>query len=196
MGYILLGVLGFIAGYGFELASAKRVAQLKPVLAVAVAGLLTYSTVMVGMDSGRFWLPAWLQVVGGIILPVSLLLLLFSMFLELPFVATYRSRTGSPRLVTTGTYALVRHPTEAWYVLMLGSLLLLTRSELLLVALPVWVLLDVIWVVLQERLHLTRVFPEYAAYQRTTPMLIPNRRSIPAFIRSLRSIRRQIAQGG
>ena len=194
--YVLLGVLGFIAGYGFELASAKRVALLKPVLAVAVAGLLTYSTVMVGLDSGRFWLPAWLQAVGGVILPVSVLLLLFSMFLELPFAATYQGRTDSPKLVTTGTYALVRHPTVPWYVLMLGSLLLLTRSELLLVALPVWVLLDVVWVVLQERLHLTRAFPEYATYQRTTPMLIPNRRSVSAFVRSLQSARRQIAQGG
>ena len=141
MDYVLLGVLGFIVGYGFELASAKRVTRLKPVLAIAVAGLLTYSTVMVSLDSGRFWLPVWLQAVGGIILPVSLLLLLFSMFLELPFAATYQGRTDIPRLVTTGTYALVRHPTVPWYVLMLGSLLLLTRSELLLVALPVWVLL-------------------------------------------------------
>ncbi len=196
MGYILLGVLGFIGGYGFELASAKGAARLKPVLAIAVAGLLTYSTVMVGLDSERFSLPAWLQVVGGGLFAVSLLLLLFSLFLELPFSATYQGHTDRPRLVTTGTYALVRHPTVPWYVLMLGSLLLLTRSELLLVALPVWVLLDVVWAVLQERLHLTRVFPEYATYQRTTPMLIPNRRSVPAFIKSLRSVRRQIAQGG
>ena len=194
--YILLGILGFIAGYGFGLASSKGTTRLKPVLAIAVAGLLTYSTVIVSLDSGRFWLPAWLQAVGGVLLAVSLLLLLFSMFLELPFAATYRGHTARPELVTTGTYALVRHPTVPWYVLVLGSLLLLTRSELLLVALPVWVLLDVVWVVLQERLHLTRVFPEYATYQRTTPMLIPNRRSIPAFIRSLRSVRRQIAQGG
>ena len=47
MGYILLGVLGFIGGYGFELVSAKGTARLKPVLAIAVAGLLIYSTVMV-----------------------------------------------------------------------------------------------------------------------------------------------------
>ena len=191
-----MGVLGFIAGYGFELANAKGTARLQPALAIAVAGLLTYSTVMVGLDSERFWLPAWLQVVGWVLFPISVFLLVFSLFLELPFSATYRAHTDGPKLVTTGTYALVRHPTVPWYVLMLGSLLLLTRSELLLVALPVWVLLDVMWVVLQERLHLTKVFPEYVTYQRTTPMLIPNRRSVPAFIRSLRSERRQMAQGG
>ena len=196
MGYILLGVLGFIGGYGFELVSAKGTARLKPVLAIAVAGLLIYSTVMVSLDSSRFWLPAWLQVVGWVLFPISVFLLIFSLFLELPFSATYRAHTDRPKLVTTGTYALVRHPTVPWYVLVLTSLLLITRSQLLLAALPVWVLLDVGWVVLQERLHLTRVFPEYATYQRTTPMLIPNRRSVPAFIRSLRGERRQMAQGG
>ncbi len=197
MGYILLGVLGFVAGYGFELASVKGKASLKPLLAAAAAGLLTYSTVMVCLQSERFWLPPWLQALGWVLLPISASLLVYSLFLELPFSSTYRYRKGGlrPRLVTTGTYALVRHPSVPWYVLGLAALLLVTRSQLLLVALPLWVFLDVAWVVLQERVLLSRVFSEYGSYRQTTPMLIPTFRSVAECLRTLRSPSGQTIQG-
>ncbi len=165
-------------------------------MGVAAMGLLTYATVMVSVESERFWRPAWLQAVGWVLLPMAVLLLVYSLFLELPFRSTYRGRDARQQLVTTGTYALVRHPTVPWYVLGLGALVLVTRSRLLLLASPVWVLLDVAWVVLQERVVLKRVFPEYASYQRTTPMLIPNRRSVLECLRSLRDERRQTVRGG
>ena len=165
-------------------------------MGVAAMGLLTYATVMVSVESERFWLPAWLQAVGWVLLPMAVLLLVYSLFLELPFRSTYRGRDARQQFVTTGTYALVRHPTVPWYVLGLGALVLVTRSRLLLLASPVWVLLDVAWVVLQERVVLKRVFPEYASYQRTTPMLIPNCRSVLECLRSLRDERRQTVRGG
>lgn len=193
--YILLGILGFGTGYSFELASLKRVAAVKPLLGAAAAILLSYSMVMVCLDSARFWLPEWLQAIGWLLLPASAFLLLYSLFLELPFSSTYRAQGAGPRLVTTGTYALVRHPTVPWYALVLLSLLLVTRSELLLLALPIWVFLDIAWVVLQERLLLGRVFPEYEEYRRTTPMLVPNRRSMLACLRSLRTQGRRVVQG-
>ena len=125
---------------------------------------------------------------GWSLLPVSGLLLAYSLFLELPFSQTYRSAGTGSSLVTTGTYALVRHPTVPWYALVLLSLLLVFRSELLLVAIPIWLALDIIWVFFQERLLLRGVFPEYASYRRTTPMLIPTRRSLKACLQSLRQV--------
>ncbi len=195
VGYILVGVLGFVAGYFFELASLKRVAIAKPLLGIAAASLLAYSTVMVSLDSERFWLPGWLQVAGWLLLPVSTFLLVYSLLLELPFLSTYRVQDRGPHLVTRGTYALVRHPTVPWYVLLLLSLLLVSRAELLLLAFPIWVSLDVAWIVLQERLLLDRVFPEYGAYRRSTPMLIPNRRSVVACLKSLRAEGERAVQG-
>ena len=186
MTYILLGTLGFIAGYSFELASAKHAIALRPILGIAVASLLAYSTVMVCMDSQRFWLPDWLQGLGWTLLPMASFLLVYSLFLELPFSGTYGTQGSGRQLVTTGTYALMRHPTVPWYALVLLSLLLASRSTLLLVALPLWVSLDVAWIVLQERLLLDKEFPEYPDYRLTTPMLIPNRRSLAACLKSLR----------
>ena len=154
-------------------------------MGVVAGGLLAYSTLMVCLDTERFWLPVWTQGVGWFLLPVSTLLLAYSLFLELPFSRTYYSTGHSPVLITTGTYALVRPPTVPWYALVLFSLLLVSRSQLLLLAIPIWLTLDILWVVLQERFLLSRVFPEYASYRRTTPMLIPTRRSLKACYQSI-----------
>ena len=83
---------------------------------------------------------------------------------------------------------LVRHPTVLWYGLLLLSLLLLTRSQFLLMATPLWLALDVLWVVLQERISLPGAFPEYQEYRRVTPMLVPNTRSLRACFASFRML--------
>jgi hypothetical protein len=42
-------------------------------------------------------------------------------------------------------------------------------------------------VVIQERFFFGKMFEDYDGYKRETPMLIPSRRSIRAFIDSLRN---------
>jgi len=194
--YVLLGVLGFLAGYLFELASVRGHTRAKPLLAILAGGLLVYATVGVSLHPERFWLPPWLQGVGwGLLLPTSLLLAC-SLFVELPFRRTYLAPGPGPHLVTRGSYALVRHPSVLGYGLWLLGLLLVARTTPLLVALPLWLSLDVLWAVLQERLVLCRTFPGYPDYQRTTPMLLPNRRSLGIWLRDLQDTLKRRPQGG
>ncbi|MFC1935574.1 hypothetical protein ACFLX9_02260 [Chloroflexota bacterium] len=187
MVYILLGGLGFLIGYSLELLPVQKLPGAKPLLGTAAAGLLAFSLGMVSLHGGRLWLPAWLSALGGGLLSLASLLLVYSLFLELPLRVTYIGTGPGPRLVTRGTYALVRHPTVLWYGLLLLSTLLLTRSHLLLIGLPVWLALDILWAVLQERVSLPQTFPHYQHYQQVTPMLIPNLRSLRACLVSLRS---------
>jgi len=87
-------------------------------------------------------------------------------------------------LIKTGTYALVRHPGVIWYVLFLIALLLISRSRLLLIALPIWVFMDVLYVFIQEKFYFPHMFPGYGEYKKETPMLIPNRKSFSSFLAS------------
>ncbi len=185
--FVGLGGLGFLVGYAFELTSTKGIRALKPVLWLMCVSLLGYSLTQVCLRSERFWAPGWLAGLGWGLVLVAVLLLIYSLFVEIPLRHTYLAPGPSLHLVQSGTYALVRHPSVLWYGLLLFSLLLVSRSYLLALALPLWVLLDILWVVLQER-RLRRVFPDYAGYQRTTPMLIPNRQSLRACLRSLRPL--------
>lgn len=187
--YVLLGGLGFLIGYSLELAPVQRLPGAKPFLGAAAGGLLASSLGMVSLHGGRLSLPAWFSVLGGVLLPLASFLLVYSLFLELPFRRTYMAPGQGPRLVTTGTYALVRHPTVLWYGLLLMSLLLLTRSLTLLMALPLWLGLDILWVILQEQSSLPRTFPHYWRYKQVTPMLIPNHQSLRVCLATLRTPR-------
>lgn len=186
MAYVWLGALGFLPGYLFELAGLRPIPLARPILWLVAFGLLTYSLAMVSSSSEQFWLPGWLSGLGWALVPLTALLLIYSMFLEIPFRRVYLARSPGPALVRTGTYALVRHPTVLWFALLLLSLLLATRSQLLLLTLPLWTALDIGWVALQEKVSLRRAFPDYINYQRTTPMLLPKRQSIAACLRSFR----------
>jgi len=123
---------------------------------------------------------------GWPLLIISACLLVYSIFLEIPFKQTYAMNGVGDKLVKTGTYALVRHPGVLWFGLFLTALIVVSRSKLLLIAAPLWFLLDVSWVWIQERLYFNQMFPGYEQYRRETPMLIPTRESITRCMKTLR----------
>jgi protein-S-isoprenylcysteine O-methyltransferase Ste14 len=75
--------------------------------------------------------------VGWPLLLVSVCLLVYSLFFEIPFQQTYVDARVGDELVKTGTYALVRHPGALWFALLPVSLSLVSRARLLLIAAPV-----------------------------------------------------------
>jgi protein-S-isoprenylcysteine O-methyltransferase Ste14 len=196
LAYIIIGVLGFLVAPLFEVASMKRVPGAKQCVGVFAAGLVTCAMVMACIKSGRLELPLWLTSLGWVLLLMSLLLVAYSFFINLPLRQTYIASGVGDRLVKTGTYALVRHPGVLWYALLLLSLILVSKAKLLLVASPVWLLMDILYVFVQEKFLFTKMFAGYDDYRRETPMLIPNRKSIAACIRTLRPPRAYVEVQG
>ncbi len=175
---VAAGVLSFLIAYLFDWAALAGIRGLKQAIGVVVVALHGYALYSAGWGAARFYLPAPFLWTGWVLLPASLLLLVYSFFIEIPFTKTY-ARTGSgDYLVTTGSYALVRHPGVVWYSLFLLSLFFVTGSMTLVVAGPIWLVMDVIYVYIQERFFFDDMFPKYRAYRKQTPMLFPNRRSI------------------
>ncbi len=184
--YIVLGSLGFLTIHLLDIVSMKRIPGIKPLALLVGNGLLVFSIIMVCLAPDKLSLPVWSTWLGWGLLPVFLFMLIYSLFINLPFGKTYVATGVGGRLVTSGLYALVRHPWMHWLILFLLALILVSRSSLLLIALPIWVLLDILLVAIQDRFFLGRMFAGYDNYRRQTPMLIPNRRSISAFINSLK----------
>ncbi len=185
MFYILLGTVGFATIHLFDVVSLKKWPLLKPLTWFVGSSVLLYSIVQLFLDEARISLPLWLSWIGWALLICSLTMLIWSLFINLPFRKTYVESGVGDRLVTTGLYALVRHPGVHWFSLAMIALVLITRSVLMLAALPVFVAVDIVLVVVQDKFVFTRMFRGYGRYQQETPMLIPNRRSIKAFINSL-----------
>ncbi len=182
MFYIVLGAAGFLVIHLLDLVAIKKLPLAKPATWGLGSALLVYATVGACLSEDTLSLPAWSTWLGWGLLAASLILLIHALFINLPFGKTYVNTGVGDRLVTTGLYALVRHPWLPSFALVLLSLLLVSRSSLLLVAAPIWLVLDVVLVVIQDRYVFGRMFPGYREYRQRTPMLLPNRKSIKAFI--------------
>lgn len=182
---LLAGVLGFCVAPLLDWVSLKRIRYVKPGIILLVIVLQTYALYAVSLGVERFDLPRAVSGLGWFLLPISLLLLFYSLFIEIPFVNTYAQPGVGDKLVTTGTYSLTRHPGVIWYGLFLVALLLVTRSQILVIAAPIWFLMDILWVLLQDKYFFVLMFKDYRQYQKETPMLIPNRLSIQRCFKTL-----------
>ncbi len=186
MTYIALGILGFLIIHLFDFVSLKRIPLAKPLTWGVGSGLLGYGMVMVSLTGDRLPLPTWSIWLGWLLLIISLLLLIYSLFIKLPFHKTYVTTGIGDKLITTALYALVRHPGVYGFILLMLSLILVSRSSLMLIAAPIWIVLDILLVVIQDRFFFGKMFPGYSRYRQETPMLLPNRKSVVAFISCLR----------
>ncbi len=191
MAYILLGLCAYLALALFEWASLRGMAALKVIMAVLVLLISVVSHTAIGLSPRKFTLSSGLSVLGWAMAVMFACLWLYSMFGEIPFAKTYLGAGHGDRLVTTGTYALCRHPTVLWYGMILCGLLLATRSIDLLVAAPIWLAADALYVWAEEKLFLRRMFADYEQYQRQTPMLLPTGGSVRCWLRTMNNQQRR-----
>lgn len=179
------GVAGFVIAIAMDFLSARRWWILARLGFWSAIVLFIFAIYKAAFKAARFDMPEILTFTGWVLLPLSFGLLVYSLFIELPLFSTYIRKSQQPALITTGTYALTRHPGLLWFGLMLLAILLVSRSRELLLAAPIWFGLDVLWVALQDRFIFTRVFNQYRSYQRETPMLFPSYKSLKRCLATL-----------
>ncbi|MGQ9682289.1 MAG: methyltransferase family protein [Anaerolineae bacterium] len=189
---ILLGALAFVVGFAFDWASWRR-KPYKGLLGLLTA--ITFATALVWVLSNpATWLWPWyISALGWPLVGVGGALLVYSLFVELPSTATYLRPGVGEALVTTGTYALVRHPGVLWFAIWMLGWVLVSPSRTVAWAGVLWLLFDIVYVWLQELLLFRRMFPDYAAYERETPMLVPTASSIRRCWQTLPFRNRRIA---
>ncbi|MEN8613722.1 methyltransferase [Dehalogenimonas sp. THU2] len=186
MNYILLGAAGFLLMHLLDFASMKGVLVIKPVLWLLGTGMLVVAAVMTAVTGPELPLPLWLAPMGWVLLFVSVYMMVYSLYVALPFGKTYVEPGSSGQLVTGGLYRLVRHPWLLFFALSMGGLTLASRSILALEAGIIWTVLSAGLVYLQDRWIFPRMFPGYTAYQKVTPMLVPTKNSLSAFLKGLK----------
>lgn len=186
MSYIIIGCLGFLLIHLFDIVSLKRLPGIKPLTWVLGSSFIVYALTMAWLQSDKLLLALWPVWIGWFSLIISLLLLVYALFINLPFRKTYVATGSGDRLITTGLYALVRHPGVHCFTLIMFSLVLVSRSTLLAIATPIFILMDIALVIIQEKFFMDKIFNNYDKYRNETPMLIPNRQSINSFVNSLK----------
>ena len=107
-----------------------------------------------------------------------LYLLIYTLFFALPFDETYVKESRYRKAYTEGVYALCRHPGVLWFAGMYLFAALLWKSLEGLIFFVVMVILNIFYVIFQDYYSFPKTFSNYREYQRSTPFLIPNRKSI------------------
>ena len=127
---------------------------------------------------GGHFVVSWpLRVISLLLAAVAAVLEVFSLFKALPAKETYLG--GDPvDLVNTGMYALCRHPGALWLAAFCPLLALGLGSTGLLSAGALAALLNILYVLFQDKVVFPRLIRGYAAYKKSTPFLIPTRTSI------------------
>ena len=108
--YIFLGGLGFLVIHLLDIASIKRIPKVKPLTMLAGNGLVVLAMIMVCLSPDKLALPAWTTGLGWGLLPIALFMLVYSLFINLPFGKTYVASGVGGKLITSGLYALVSTP--------------------------------------------------------------------------------------
>jgi len=181
MWYVLLGLLGFGFAAVAEWAALRRIRKVTPVAWAVAAACGIASVVMVSVGGDKIAFPMYVSLLGWVGVMIFGGLFLYSAMIELSLHGTPVAEEGTA-LVTTGTYALTRHPAFLWLSLLLICLILATRSRLLLVAAPLWILADGLYVWFEEKVYFERMFESYHEYKQHTPMLLPTASSMRRFL--------------
>ncbi|MBN2323454.1 MAG: hypothetical protein JXQ30_06945 [Spirochaetes bacterium] len=177
--YVIIGAVGFLILFFFDLAALKKIRLLKTFIWIIGYGLISYSLNVIIRREARFVFPCYIKITGVVLSIVFTILLIYSLLIEIPFKTTYLKKGAGGKLITTGTYALVRHPGVLWFILFLIGLFLASGSRTLLVATPVWWSMDIIYILIQDKYYFPKQFGDaYKQYQEEVPMLVPNKKSI------------------
>jgi len=178
--YIIIGIIGFVSFLVFDFMSLKQRAVLKYAFIIVGTGLILWSTVELVQSPIQYALPIVPRIIALILAVIFFALLIYSVFIEVG-IKTYK-RVAKHELVTDGTYSLVRHPGVIWLFLAYFFLAVFNASNELLWTAFVWTLANTLYIIIQERFILKKLFSEYENYTLTTPMVIPNLKSLRKFI--------------
>ena len=179
--YLGIGIIGFVFLLMFDISSLCKKNHLKYVLGISGFLLILGSTVMIIVDFSHFLqIDGIYRVISLIIAILSLILLIYSVFIEVG-KSTYEVNVEHS-LVTSGTYALSRHPGVLWMLLLYIFGAIFFQNLLAIYAALVWTLVNIIYVSIQERFIFHKIFDNYDKYRKTTPMILPNYKSIERFI--------------
>ena len=118
----------------------------------------------------------WIAAPLILLAAAGFLLLLYSLFLEIPLTEPFSP--GERRAVRSGTYGLVRHPGFLWFLIGELALVALYRSGEFLAVAGYLVMLDLLLVVLEDRIIFPKLMTDYQEYKQEVPFLIPTLSSI------------------
>lgn len=182
---ISFGVLGFIFYFIYDVNSVCWKNKWLQKFFLCGTCLISLSTISIFLEQAKFLQFGTDTIIWGIAAAVFFLLLIYTLFFAIPFKETYMTEQSERKAYTEGIYALCRHPGVLWFAGFYASLACITGGNM-------WVLtivltgLNFLYILFQDIWTFPRIFSNYEEYQKSTPFLLPDRKSIRYCIKTLR----------
>ncbi len=178
--FILSGAIGFLCLLGSDIVGIKKNSVVQNLLAFFGTLIIVSSSIVILLIGKTYEMEIALRILFGFIGLIFLFFLVYSVLIEVR-----KNRNSKSKLVTSGTYALSRHPGVLWLFLyyVFGSMFFANID--ILIAGIVWSLVNIVYVVIQERVIFSKVFSDYESYKESTPMLLPTMSSIKKCLNTL-----------
>lgn len=156
--------------------------------------MLFGSTVGILAESRQQIIVNSFTVVCMIIALVFLALLVYTLFVVLPFRNTYLSSPAKGekgKVCSCGVYALSRHPGVLWFTGIYLFLSLAIPTPLVIQASMTFCVCNILYVIFQDLWTFPRTFRDYSRYKETVPFLLPTAESIRRCTNTLNSRRKE-----
>jgi protein-S-isoprenylcysteine O-methyltransferase Ste14 len=174
LGAVLLIMFGFACGIMHDVASYRRVHLLKIPLVILSMFSYIIGGWMLVEKSPRVALPSSVRCTAAFVSGAAFLGMVYSIAIEIPFRKAWIERGHTSQLVSSGTYSVSRHPGVLWASVWVPGVAMASGSKDLLVWWPMIIAGDVVYVWIEDRFILPRVFgQEYREYQGRVPFILP-----------------------
>jgi len=140
---------------------------------IILPGMLVYSAVRI--DRLDLFGPVQGIVPGILVLCFALPMLAISIVQFRKFSGKYPVSADPPDLfIRTGLYSVWRHPIYLFYTLtLIGIAMVWGSGGMLFISIPAFILLEVIYIIIEERILVLRFGMSYLNYRKITPVVIP-----------------------
>jgi protein-S-isoprenylcysteine O-methyltransferase Ste14 len=179
--YLLIGIIGFALLLVFDILSLHNKNYSKYLFGVSGFLMILVSSILIVINYSHFLtIDSTVRFIGLGFAIASFALLIYSVFIEVG-KKTYQVE-NEHALVTSGTYALTRHPGVLWMLLLYIFGAIFFQNLLAIYAALIWTFVNIIYVSIQERFIFHKIFDNYDKYRESTPMILPNFESIEKFM--------------
>lgn len=186
MTYIIIGIFAFLLFILYDINGIIIKNKLLHYCFFAGIILLTAATIGIIVTSGALiQINIFRIALFGMIAILFLVLMIYTLFFALPFHNTYIDNEANPMVYKEGVYALCRHPGVLWFIGFYIFMGLALRVSLFFAASIVFSIMNILYVLFQDRWTFLKSFTDYEIYKTDTPFLFPSIKSIKHCIKTL-----------
>lgn len=172
---ILIGGTGFIFLFLYDLCQKYKQKTFALIFSIIGYTAIFSSMLFLLFSFKPKFEPMFSFILKAVMAVIFFLLLLYSLFFEIPLKNTIVGR--KIRIARSeGTYGIVRHPGFLWFFFLNLSLILIYREIHFTIISASLVTMDFLLVLIEDHFIFPHIFSNYKDYKKEVPFLIPRMR--------------------